>query len=69
MEFCSRCQGIKPFRVEEYSFSYMTKVCCDCGMSMGTIGTEGLNKLLNELNFYKEKFYKTELETCQKNQE
>jgi hypothetical protein len=69
MEFCSSCQEIKPYRVEEFCISKLYKVCRDCGCPMGSIDTEGLNKLLNELNFYKEKFYNEELDKCKKSQE
>ena len=62
MEFCSRCQEIKPYRVEEFCVSKLYKVCMDCGFTLGSIDVPDLNKLINELRFYKEKFYKREIE-------
>ena len=69
MEFCPHCQKVKPYRVVEYLSSKMAKVCRDCGFSMGYLEIEGINAIINELNFYKNKFYKTELESCKKSQE
>ena len=63
MEFCSRCQVIKPYRIEEFCVTKSYKVCRDCGNIMGSIDVEGLNKLINECNFYKTMFYETELES------
>lgn len=68
MEFCANCQEIKPYRVIEF-FKRYVKNCRDCGFQMGFISIEEINNAIVELNFYKEKFYKTELETCKKNQE
>jgi len=34
----------------------------DCGFTLGSIDVPDLNKLINELRFYKEKFYKREIE-------
>lgn len=61
MEFCSRCQAIKPYRVVEY-FKQLVKNCRDCGFQMGLIEIEEINNLITECNFYKEKFYKREIE-------
>lgn len=64
MEFCSRCQEIKPYRVAEY-YKRLVKNCRDCGFQLGFIELEELNILINERNFYIEKFYETRIKTCQ----
>jgi hypothetical protein len=68
MEFCPRCQQLKPFYVIQDS-NRMVKMCRDCNLMMGSIEVPEINILINELNFYKEKFYKSEIESCQKNTE
>jgi hypothetical protein len=52
---------VKPYRVEEFCVSRLIKVCRDCGFNMGHIEIPDLNKLLNELNFYKTEFYDREI--------
>jgi hypothetical protein len=66
MEFCSICQEIKPYRVEEFCITRLYKVCRDCGHIMGLIDIQKLNNLLNELNFYKTKFYDREINNNEK---
>jgi hypothetical protein len=45
MEFCSKCQEIKPYRVEG-----SIKVCRDCGYAMGKfLGIDDLKKLIEDL--------------------
>lgn len=68
MEFCPHCQKMKPFYVQEYS-GQIIKKCRDCQMMIGYIAIPEINILINELNFYKGMFYKTEIESCQKNSE
>jgi hypothetical protein len=62
MEFCSNCQALKPYRLAEFCVTYISKVCRDCGMGMGSITIDNLNKVVNERNFYKKKFYERELQ-------
>jgi len=60
MEWCPRCQKIKPYRVVEY-YKTLVKNCRDCGAQLGFIEIEEINNVLTELNFYKQKFYEREL--------
>lgn len=62
MEFCPRCQEIKPFSVQEF-YGNMIKQCRDCNFTLGNMEISELNILINELNFYKYKYYSTELES------
>ena len=61
MEFCSQCQQVKPYRVVEF-FTRLVKNCRDCGFQLGFIELEEINNVITECNFYKEKFYKRELD-------
>jgi len=62
MEFCSNCQALKPYRLAEFCVTYVSKVCQDCGMGMGSIEVVDLNKIVVERDFYKKKFYEREIE-------
>jgi len=60
MEFCANCQQIKPYVVVEF-YKRLIKNCRDCGFQLGFIELEEINTVLNELIFYKEEFYKREI--------
>lgn len=63
MEFCPNCQGIKPFYIEDYyDYGRRIKRCRECNFTIGFIEIPEINIIINELNFYKEKFYEVELE-------
>lgn len=60
MEWCSNCQVLKPYQVNNFVLTW-TKRCRDCNTMMGTFTVEDANKIIVERDYYKKIFYEREI--------